>query len=448
METVINIKLWNENVAAVAWNKEKEFATIEFYPDFAKNGWDIAPLQMPINDILRGERIFSFPANRGKTFNGLPALLADSLPDDYGNSIIDEWFASKNMLVEISPLDRLCYIGHRGMGALEFEPANTDKMLNESSILEIKELTALAKEILNKRTAFQININNNKAIYEILRVGTSAGGAKPKAIIAYNETTGEVRSGQVHAPEGFSYWLLKFDGIEGGKIKDNPPGIGKIEYTYYKMATDCGIKMTECRLLREGRKAHFMTKRFDRTEKGEKKHTQTFCAIANFDRDERYSYEQIFQVIRHLNLSYSELDQMYRRMIFNVFTRNHDDHTKNHSFIMDKTGKWSLSPAYDLCYAYSPSGKWTSKHQLSLNGKRDGFTAQDLLQVAEKQDIKNAKEIIEQIGDTVSQWRVYANRYKVKPEFINIIEENIYPTLPSNVIESNFCASTANSIGN
>jgi serine/threonine-protein kinase HipA len=426
METVINIKLWNENVAAVAWDKEKEYATIEFYSSFAKNNWDIAPLQMPINDILRDERVFSFPANRNNTFRGLPALLADSLPDDYGNSVIDEWFASKNMPVEISPLDRLCYIGKRGMGALEFEPANTDSLLNESSVLEIKELTALAKEILNKRTAFQTNLkNNNKALFDILRVGTSAGGAKPKAIIAYNETTGEVRSGQVQAPEGFSYWLLKFDGIEGGKIKDNPLGIGKIEYAYYKMASDCGIKMSECRLLNEGRRAHFMTKRFDRTEKGEKIHTQTLCAIGNFDRDERYSYEQVFQVMRQMNLPYFELEQMYRRMVFNVLARNHDDHTKNHSFLMNKNGKWSLSPAYDLCYSYSPTGKWTNKHQLSLNGKREGFTMRDLLQVAEKQNIKNAKEIIEQILDIVSQWTKYANKYKVKTEFINVIQENL-----------------------
>ena len=426
METVINIKLWNENVAAVAWDKEKEYATIEFYNSFAKNNWDISPLQMPIKDILRGERIFSFPANRGKTFKGLPALLADSLPDDYGNSVIDEWFASKNKSAEISPLDRLCYIGNRGMGALEFEPANTDNLLNESSVLEIKELTALAKEILSKRTAFQANIrNNNKAIFDVLRVGTSAGGAKPKAIIAYNETTGEVRSGQVQAPEGFTYWLLKFDGMEGGKIKDNPLGIGKIEYAYYKMATDCGIKMTECKLLTEGRKAHFMTKRFDRTKNSEKIHTQTFCAIGNYDRDERYSYEQIFQVMRQLNLPYSELEQMYRRMIFNVLARNHDDHTKNHSFLMDKSGKWSLAPAYDLCYTYSPSGKWTNKHQLSLNGKREGFTMRDLLQVAEKQNIKNAKEIIAQILGIVSQWNKYANRYKVNTKFINIIQENL-----------------------
>jgi len=426
METVINLKLWNENVAAVAWDKEKEFAIIEFYDSFAKKAWNIAPLQMPINDILRGERIFNFPANKSKTFKGLPALLADSLPDDYGNSIIDEWFASKNMLVEISPLDRLCYIGKRGMGALEFEPANTDYLLNESSALEIKELTTLAEEILNKRTAFQTNLQKqNKAVYDILRVGTSAGGAKPKAIIAYNEITGEVRSGQVQAPEGFSYWLLKFDGIENKKTKDNPLGMGKIEYAYYKMATDCGIIMTNCRLLEEGQKAHFMTQRFDRTENGEKLHTQTLCAIANFDRDERYSYEQIFQTIRQLNLAYSELEQMYRRMVFNIIARNHDDHTKNHSFLMDKSGNWSLSPAYDLCYAYSPTGKWTNKHQLSLNGKREYFTLQDLLQFAEKQDLKNAKEIVQQILGVVAQWNIYAKKYNVNPEFIRTIQENL-----------------------
>ena len=385
MESVIKVNLWEQDVAAVVWNVEKEYATIEFYEKFVGNRWDIAPFQMPLNNLLRGERIFSFPANRGKAFMGLPALLADSLPDDYGNSVIDEWFAGKNRLVNISPLDRLCYIGKRGMGALEYQPAHNDSHLNESSILEMSELTALAKEVLNKREAFQTNLRNkNKAIYDILRIGTSAGGAKPKAIIAYNPKTGEVRSGQVQAPKDFSYWILKFDGLKTEILKDNPQGMGKIEYAYYKMATDCGITMTECRLLQDGRKAHFMTKRFDRTESGEKVHTQTLCALGNFDRDERHSYEQIFQTMRRLNLPYNDIEQIYRRMVFNVVARNHDDHTKNHSFRMDKNGKWSLAPAYDLCYSFDPSGKWTKQHQLSLNGKRDNFTMSDLLQIAKK----------------------------------------------------------------
>jgi serine/threonine-protein kinase HipA len=245
MGTSINVKLWGKDVAAVAWDDSKAYATLEFYESFAKNGWDIAPLMMPLNDILRGERIFSFPALRGKTFKGLPGLLADSLPDDYGNSVIDEWFASRNRMVPVTPIDRLCYIGKRGMGALEFEPANSDKSQNESSIIEIEQLMEFAKEVLNKREAFQQSLkNNDKAIIDILKIGTSAGGAKPKAIIAYNETTKEVRSGQVSAPEGFTYWILKFDGLETAKLKENPLGIGRIEYAYYRMAIDCGIQMS------------------------------------------------------------------------------------------------------------------------------------------------------------------------------------------------------------
>ena len=284
----------------------------------------------------------------------------------------------------------------------------------------------LAKQVLNQREIFSAQLqNSDKAILDILRVGTSAGGAKPKAIIAFNDTTNEVRSGQVKAPEGFSYWLMKFDGIENIKLKDNPLGIGRIEYAYSKMAKDSGIDMTECRLLHEGNYAHFMTKRFDRTDAGEKLHVQTLCAIAHFDRDERYSYEQVFQTMRRLFLPYPQMEQMFRRMVFNVIARNHDDHTKNHAFVMNKSGEWSLSPAYDLCYSYSPSGKWTNRHQLSLNGKRDDFTLQDLLIVAEKSEIKNARQIVQHITETVSHWNAYANDSEVKQEHIAQIEKTL-----------------------
>jgi serine/threonine-protein kinase HipA len=425
MNTILKVVLWGKEVAAVSWDKERAYATIEFYETFAKEGLDIAPLVMPIEDLSRGDRIFSFPSNRGKTYKGLPGILADALPDDYGNSVIDEWFASKQMSVDVTPLDRLCYIGKRGMGALEFEPANDDAELNVSSSIEIEKLTKLAKKILNKREAFKANIQKgNKTVYDILRVGTSAGGAKPKAIIALNEETKEVRSGQVKAPDGFTYWLLKFDGIEGG-LKDNPLGIGKIEYAYHNMAIASGIKMTECKLLPEGNRAHFMTKRFDRTNSGEKLHTQTLCAIAHFDRDERYSYEQVFQTMRKLYLPYFDIEQMYRRMVFNVIARNHDDHTKNHSFIMSKTGEWSLAPAYDLCYSYSPSGKWTSQHQLSLNNKRDNFNMEDLVEVSKRMDIKNGLEIIQQIVATVSKWETFAKEAGVKKEYIKQIQETL-----------------------
>lgn len=426
METIVNITLWDEKVAVIAWNKNLEVGVIEFYDSFIKKELDIAPIMMPLKDLKRGERIFSFSNLKNKTFKGLPGLIADVLPDDYGNSIIDEWFASKGKLVESSPLDRLCYIGKRGMGALEFEPANTDNQLNTSSNIEIKELVDLATHILEKRINFSKKLEqNNETLFDILRVGTSAGGARPKAIIAYNDKTKEVRSGQVIAPQGFGYWLLKFDGVQGEFIKDNPLGIGRIEYSYYKMALDCGINMTESRLLIDGEQAHFMTKRFDRTENGEKLLTQTLCGIAHYDRDERYSYEQLFMVMRKLNLDYLDFEQLYRRMIFNVIARNHDDHTKNHSFIMDKNGKWSLSPAYDLCYSYSPSGQWTSKHQMSINGKRENFSFEDLLKVGIEQGIKKPKQIIEKLKNIVSNWSVYAEDNMVNIEFLKEIDKNL-----------------------
>ena len=426
MVTALKVTLCGKDVAAVVWDKDKEVAIIEFFESFINERLDISPLMMPMEDLLRGNRIFSFPALKTKTFKGLPGLLADSLPDDYGISVIDEWFAAKGIAASITPLDRLSYIGKRGMGALEFEPAMNRMELNVSSRIEIEEMTELAKQILNQRESFVANLQSgSKAIKDILRVGTSAGGARPKAIIAYNDTTKEVRSGQVKAPEGFDYWLLKFDGVEDDKLKDNPAGIGRIEYAYYRMAVDCGINMTECRLLHEGEYVHFMTKRFDRTSAYEKNLIQTLCAMAHFDRDERYAYEQIFQTMRRLNLPYTDMEQMYRRMTFNVIARNHDDHTKNHSFIMNKTGYWSLAPAYDLCYSYAPTGKWTSHHQLSLAGKRDNFVKDDLLQVAQKADVKNAKAIIQQTIDIVSDWERYAKAAAVKPEHIASIQQTL-----------------------
>lgn len=424
MDTIAKITLWGKEVGVVSWNAEKEYAVFEFIDSFIKEDIDIAPLWMPMEDLLRGERIFSFPALQGKTFKGLPGLIADSLPDDYGNTVIDEWFSSIGLSVPINPIDRLCYIGRRGMGALEYEPTRGNASLNESSLIEIAALTKLADNVLNQRIEFQEDLRKNRdTLIDILKVGTSAGGAKPKAIIAFNEATREVRSGQVQAPAGFSYWLLKFDGVEGGKIKDNPIGIGRIEYAYHKMAVDCGINMTECRLWHEGDKAHFMTKRFDRMDTGEKLHTQTLCGIAHFDRDKRYSYEQLFQVMRRLYLPYPDMEEMYRRMVFNVVARNHDDHTKNHSFMMTEDGKWSLAPAYDLCYAYSPSGKWTSQHQLSLNGKRDNITRNDLLAVGKKMSINNCENIIDQVVDVLADWEVYAKEVDVKKEYAEQIKD-------------------------
>lgn len=424
---VLNINLWGKTIAATTWDEDREVGVIEFNDTLIREGLDVAPLMIPLEDIARGERIFQFPALGRKTFKGLPGLLSDSLPDDYGNRIIDEWFASRGRTAgEITPIDRLCYVGQRGMGALEYEPTNHDGQLNDSTRIDIQTLTALAQKILNDREAFQANLKqNNQAIIDILKIGTSAGGAKPKAIIAYNEQTKDVRSGQVKAPEGYTYWLLKFDGVESKNVNDNPMGIGRIEYAYYKMASDCGIRMMESRLLPEGNHAHFMTKRFDRLDSGEKVHVQTLAAMAHYDRNERYSYEQAFEVCRRLHLPYSDQEQLYRRMVFNVVARNHDDHTKNHSFLMSREGEWSLAPAYDLCYSYSSQGKWTQFHQMSLAGKRSDFTYRDLLTVAGNVGIRQPEKIIDPIIDVVSRWKEYASAVGVSREHADYIGERL-----------------------
>ena len=315
------------------------------------------------------------------------------------------------------------------MGALEFKPNKASAQLNESTEIYVEELTKLAEEIFTKRETFQERMyQEDKTILDILRVGTSAGGAKPKAIIAYNEQTGEVRSGQVRAPKGFGYWLLKFDGVtysEHGSIMENPKGIGNVEFAYYQMAKACGIEMTECRLLDEGDNHHFMTRRFDRTNDGEKMQMLTAAGLAHLDRDQRHSYEEIFGIVRRMNLPMEASVQLFRRMVFNVMARNNDDHTKNFSFLMDNNGHWSLAPAYDLCYSYNPSSRWVSRHQLSLNGKQDDFTRNDILVVGENMGIRQCGEIVDEIVAVVAQWKRFATDCGVRDSHIAEIEKNL-----------------------
>lgn len=416
---MIQIYLWGEMVGAMSWDPVRGYADFQFDAKFLKSGLDVAPLMMPLS---KTRNVVAFPAHRGSnSFHGLPGLVADALPDKFGNQIITEWFAQQGKTEDmITPLDRLCYVGKRAMGALEFVPASDVEGVDQSTKIYIRELMKISESILMDREKFQEQIRQqDKPILDILKVGTSAGGAKPKSIIAYNEDTDEVRSGQVPAPEGFGYWLLKFDGgtyNEHDKITDNPPGIGNIEYAYYKMATACGITMQECRLLPEGDRNHFMTRRFDRTETGGKLHVQTAAGIAHIDRDMRHSYEELFAILRRLDLNYNDFDQLYRRMVFNVIARNHDDHTKNFSFLMDREGRWSFAPAYDLCYSYNSTGTWTSHHQLSLNSKTDDFTRDDLLAVAGNIGIRNANEIIEQVKDVVARWPETAEDCGVRKE--------------------------------
>lgn len=433
---VVNVKLWNEVVGALYWDSEKEAASFQYYPSFLRSQYDISPLVMPLSRKNK-DKVYQFLTNRNNCFKGLPGLVADSLPDNYGNTIIDEWFASHGLPNEqITPLDRLCYIGVRGMGALEFEPNQSIKGLDVSTRLYIDELVSFADEIFRNRQNFRERlIQQDRLILDIVKIGTSAGGAKPKAIIAWNAETNEVRSGQVKAPEGFSYWLLKFDGTEfsehEGTIK-HPKGIGNIEYAYYRMAIDCGIEMMESRLLEEKGSFHFMTRRYDRHDDGSKIHVQTLAAMAHYDKDVRHSYEEMFSVLRTLKLDYNQQEQLYRRMVFNVVARNHDDHTKNHAFLMDKDGQWRLGPAYDMCYSYVPGGQWTDKHQMSLNHKRDNFTFDDLVTVGERVGISRPHEIIEEIVGVVSEWRRYADECGVHDNHKEYIASKLLLLTPQN----------------
>ncbi|MDA3838469.1 MAG: type II toxin-antitoxin system HipA family toxin [Candidatus Delongbacteria bacterium] len=427
MITTAYINIWNERVGAIAWDSETGLASFEFAPSFLKNNIDLAPIKMSI-DEAKG-RIFTFPELvNNETFKGLPGLLADILPDKYGNALINTWLIRQGRLTNsLNPVEMLCFIGTRGMGAIEIEP-EYPKSAAKASKIEIDNLIKIAEKILSGRKSFSTKVSKNeeKAIVDILKIGTSAGGARAKAIIAYNLKTGEVRSGQTNAPKGFSHWLIKFDGVTDKQFGESS-GYGRVEMAYYHMALDCGIEMTECQLFEENGRAHFMTKRFDRKSNNEKLHVQTFCAIQHYDFNDVgiYSYEQLFETMRLLGLPYPQAEQLYIRMVFNVMGRNCDDHTKNFAFIMDNSGNWKLSPAYDLCHAYRPDSDWVSQHSLSINGKRQNITKSDLLEVAKQMNIKKAKNIIQQISSVVSNWNEYANKVKVEKLLTDAIENTL-----------------------
>ena len=422
------INIWGKRVGAVSWNNNTGIATFEFDEDFIKEGIELSPITMPVGESIRGNRIFSFSTLSKITFKGLPGMLADSLPDRYGNRLINEWLAMQGRSEEdFSSVDRLCYIGKRGMGALEYEPALLGKE-DKSELIKIEELAELARYVLNRRSNLNpaSGINERKTINDIIRVGTSAGGARAKAVIAINDKTGKVRSGQVDVPKGFEHWILKFDGILDEKLGE-PAGYGKIEYAYYKMAKDAGINMEECRLIRENNRAHFLTKRFDRKPGNKKIHMQTLCAIAHFDYNDpnSYSYEQLFQIMRKMRLPHADILEMYRRMVFNVAGKNLDDHTKNVSFLLEENGSWRLSPAYDMIYNHNPEGKWTSRHQMSINGKREKINYKDLIAVGEENNIKSSRDIIEQILGVLSKWDNYAAEAGIDKVKIKEIKRNL-----------------------
>lgn len=414
MITTAFVKLWGETVGAVAWNSDTELASFEYDSKFIAKNWDLAPIKMP---IANAKRIFSFPELRNvQAFRGMPGLLADVLPDDYGNQLINSWLAQNGRPENsMNPVELLCFIGTRGMGALEFEPTQL-KTSKRAFDIEIDSLIGISQKILNKREGFETNLNEDEqqAMLDILKVGTSAGGARPKAIIAYNEKTGQVKSGQTTAPKGFEHWLIKLDTVSDKQFGEST-GYGRVEMSYYLMAKACGIDMMECRLMEENGRAHFMTKRFDREGGDVKHHIQTLCAMQHYDFKQitSFSYEQLFQTMRLLQLPYPQAEQLYRRMVFNVIARNCDDHTKNFAFRLIQNERWELTPAYDICFAYRPDSEWVSQHNLSVNGKRKDITLDDLLAVAKAMNIKKANVIIDHINETVKKWYEFAEEVNV-----------------------------------
>ena len=398
-ESLCKVLLWGKTVGIAAWDAMRKTAFFEYDPKFRKLGLELAPLMMP----LQGQDIYSFPYLSEETYQGLPGLLADSLPDYFGNQVINAYLLSHGRRENsFNAIEKLCYMGTRGMGALEFQPDLSKE--RKSRRIEVSELAHLAAEILHDRETFKTYLHDKKnAIHDILQVGSSAGGARPKAVIAWNPATDEIYSGQVEVPPGFEYWLLKFDSLRDGK------SYGRIEYACYLTARAAGILMNESRLLPDGDLAHFMTRRFDRAD-GEKIHIQTLCALAHLDYNDPLanSYEQAFEVMEKLHLLPSEKDQMFRRMVFNAVIRNHDDHTKNISFLMKPDGIWKLAPAYDVVWAYKPGAKWTGQHQMSINGKRDHFIRDDFLRLAERFDINSPEEIIREVCKTANSFGDFA----------------------------------------
>ena len=414
--TDANVNLWGRRIGAVSWDDGRGVGVFQYDPTFLSAGIEVSPLAMPVR-----ETPYAFPG-LGEAFKGLPGLLADALPDSFGHRLIDVWLAETGRRLEdFNPVDRLCYIGRRGVGALEFEPAL--RRGNRGNEVEIAQLVDLANRVLDERVRLsgkRAGEDDGGALEDILSVGTSAGGARAKAVLAWNPVTGEFRSGQVDAEAGFEHWILKFDGVANNRDRElaDPLGYGRIEYAYHLMAREAGIEMSECRLHHEGGRSHFMTRRFDRDSKGRKVHMQSLAALRHFDYNlpGAYSYEQAMETIRRLGLGMAVVEEQYRRAAFNLVARNQDDHVKNIAFLMTRSGRWRLSPAYDVAYAWNPRGTWTGRHQMSMAGKRNGFESVDLLRFAETSGLRipAAGRVIDRVLAAVGSWPRFASEAGVE----------------------------------
>ncbi|MBQ9421819.1 MAG: type II toxin-antitoxin system HipA family toxin [Lachnospiraceae bacterium] len=408
--TAADVYLWGTLIGTVV-QEDNGIARFQYHPDFRSSGIEVSPLMMPLSGS-----VYSFPELAERTFHGLPGLLADSLPDKFGNAVIDAWLTAQGRSpASFGAVERLCYTGKRGMGALEYVPSIGPDP-GKADTLRVERLVALASDILNRREKLHVN-EKDHAAEQIIRVGTSAGGARAKAVIAWDEKTGDIRAGQVEAGSGYSYWLMKFDGIENNRDKENAddPQYTRIEYAYYLMAQKAGILMNECRIFQEGERRHFLTRRFDRVGvDGEKLHMQTLGAIAHldFNMPGACSYEYASEVMRRLYLGQDAAEELYRRMVFHVMARNQDDHVKNLSFLMNRHGQWRLAPAYDETYAYQPGGLWTGSHQMTINGKRNQITKEDCIAAGRNMNLRPAKcrEIMEEVQLALDQWPAFAAR--------------------------------------
>ena len=419
-------------VAVISYDAEKNIGYFEYTPEFVATNQPLSPLKMP----LKTKKVYQFPQLNPVTFKGLPGLVADSLPDRFGTSVLNQWVAQQGRTQPISVIERLQYTGTRGMGALEFRPSRQLKKLNASQAVNLEKLTELAQSVLNKRKNLQMSITKDKvdidAMKSLLAVGTSAGGARPKAVLAFNQDFSQVRSGQVNAPQGFEHYLMKFDGVsehnQSEEAFGDPLGYGTMEYVYYLMAKACGIDMQDCHLLDEGSRRHFLTKRFDRLG-NDKIHIQTLSAIAHVDYNTpgSFSYEELFAVARQLRLPLHDAKQLFLRMAFNHIARNNNDHAKNFSFVYHQN-KWRLSPAYDMAYCYKPNNLWVEQHWMSANGKRINHHREDLIAVGEnmtKLPHSLMHEMIDKVLDSVSQWNSLAKTHGVPKPLRLEIDKNL-----------------------
>lgn len=429
---VVTVNLWEKEVGKLAWSNDLGTTVFEYNKDFINSDLAIAPFILP-----KSQFIHEFSSLDVDVYKRLPPTFADSLPDDFGNRLINGWLKSNSIkLSDLFPHERLCFVGKRGIGALEYIPEQGFTQLRDS--IDLSEMVGIANKVFASKSGIEYNSIDKESLSQILQIGTSAGGARPKILLAHDPVSNIYKPGDITYDSPHSYWLLKLDGVSNNNLGD-PQGFGRIEYAYHRMAKDCGIQMSECKLIQENNRAHFITRRFDRDEKGMKLHKQTVNGLAGLDYNKpgKYRYEDIFTICRLLKLPHNEVEQLYRRMVFNVVARNQDDHTKNFAFLMNPEGKWSIAPAYDICYSYKEDSFWVNKHNLSINGKVDNFELKDLIKVGKENNITSSKNIIQEITDVVSNWSHYSKESGVDKDFSNEIKKNLRLNL-SNSNEKNF----------